>query len=85
MTAVEFYHKGIIDILLNHYGNNLDKDVVVAIWNLKQEAKVMHRKQVETIVLDLLNHDLGHDNTANWLAERIISNEHDLLEGYETK
>ena len=78
MTAVEFYHKEIIKAL----GDKLDKDLLVKIWNLNQEAKVMHRQQVETIVLDLLHHELGHDNTARFLTEQIESGELDLLEGY---
>ena len=38
-----------------------------------KQAKEMEKQQKEKTVLDILNHVLGHDYTARWLAEKIES------------
>ena len=45
---------------------------------LIQQAIEMEKEQQKQIVLNLLYHDLGHDDTARWIAERLEVGEIDV-------
>lgn len=68
MTAVEWLVEK-----LNKRWYGLDEGET---WNdLIQQALEMEKEQQKQIVLNLLNHELGHDDTARWIAERLEAGE----------
>lgn len=71
MTAVEWLVEK-----LNKRWYGLDEGET---WNdLIQKALEMEKQQQKQIVLNLLYHDLGHDDTARWIAERLEAGEIDV-------
>lgn len=43
-----------------------------------QQALELEKQQKKQIVLNLLYHELGHDDTARWIAERLEAGEIDV-------
>lgn len=48
------------------------------ITHIIHKALEIEKQQKKQIVLNLLYHDLGHDDTARWIAERLEAGEIDV-------
>lgn len=72
MTAVEQFFKDLCDL------GYIDWDDDGLVENKLNQALELEKQQQKQIVLNLLNHELGHDNTARLIAERLEANEIDL-------
>lgn len=66
MTAVEWLVKELI------------KEGFYLPNGIYQNALEMEKDQQKQIVLNLLYHELGHDDTARWIAERLEAGEIDV-------
>jgi len=70
MTAVQWLYEEI---------DNKDMgEIPMWIYDFCNQALKMEKEQIKQVVLNLLNHELGHDDTARWLAERLESGEIDV-------
>lgn len=66
MTAVEWLY------------NKLKLSLPEHMEDLLAQALEMEKEQTKQTVLNLLHHELGHDDTARWLAERLEAGEIDV-------
>jgi len=71
ITAVEQFFKDLCDL------GYIDWDDDSLVENKLNQALELEKQQQKQIVLNLL-HELGHDNTARWLAERLEAGEIDV-------
>jgi hypothetical protein len=72
MTAVEQFFKDLCDL------GYIDWDDDSLVENKLNQALELEKQQQKQIVLNLLYHELGHDDTARWIAERLEAGEIDL-------
>ncbi len=73
MTAVEWFIQNIPDL-----GKYIPFGVSMELHAKFQQALEMEKQQIKQTVLNLLHHELGHDDTARWLAERLEAGEIDV-------
>lgn len=70
MTAVEWLKQNIAHMIHSYDESDLEE--------FYQQALELEKQQSKQIVLNLLYHELGHDDTARWIAERLEAGEIDL-------
>lgn len=70
MTAVEW--------LIQQIDNEDMGEIPMWVYNLCYDALEMEKQQKKQIVLNILYHELGHDDTARWIAERLEAGEIDV-------
>ena len=70
MTAVEW--------LIEQIDNKDMGEIPMWVYDFCYNALEIEKQQKKQIVLNLLYHELGHDDTARWIAERLEAGEIDV-------
>tara|TARA_R110000868_G_scaffold68492_6_gene202466 strand:+ start:394 stop:648 length:255 start_codon:yes stop_codon:yes gene_type:complete len=81
MTAVDWLVQQLVELDKQLDGRRKNNDATVIKLNptkIYEQAKEMEKQQKKQIVLNILYHELGHDDTARWIAERLEAGEIDV-------
>ena len=70
MTAIEW--------LIQQIDNEDMGEIPMWVYDFCYHALELEKQQKKQIVLNLLYHELGHDDTARWIAERLETGKIDL-------